>query len=151
MTVRVQVVFEAETMADVIAAVRQWLEGSPGGAQPARETVEATREREVRAVLTAIKGADSQRFVRELADAAQRGEGIPFDHALKDRYGKTNGTAFAGIVGGPNKLMRRIAKRDLIVRDRTLGGYRLDPHDAAIVRSAWPAEPVRRYGDRDFS
>jgi hypothetical protein len=149
-TVRVQVVFEKETMADVIASVREWLEGSPGGPPPPRETVAARREREVCAVLAAIKGADSRRFVGELAVAAQRGDAVRFDGALKDRYHKTSGTAFAGIVGGPNKLMRRIAKRDLIVRDPTSGGYRLDPLDAAIVRSEWPVEPVRRFGERDF-
>jgi len=45
---------------------------------------------------------------------------VPFDDALRARYRKTNGTAFAGMVSGPNNLMRRIAKRDLItwVRQR---------------------------------
>jgi hypothetical protein len=90
-------------------------------------------------VLGAIKGPDSRRFVRELAEAAVQGQGIPFDDALKARYGKINGTAFAGIVGGPNKLMRRIANRDLIARDTVLGGYRLDPLDASVVLAVWPA------------
>ena len=98
-----------------------------------QETEEVRREREVVAVLAAIKGRDSRQFVRDLAEAAIRGEGVPFDEALKASYGKSTGTAFAGIVGGPNKLMRRIARRDLIVRDATMGGYRIDPADAAVV------------------
>jgi hypothetical protein len=137
MTVRVQVVFEAETMAEVVKAVREWLNESSAAGEPVQETEDARRDREVRQVLAAIKGRDSRQFVRELAEAAGRGEGVPFDDALKARYGKTTGTAFAGIVGGPNKLMRRIARRDLIARDTTLGGYRLDPLDAAIVLAAW--------------
>ena len=74
-----------------------------------QETDEARREREVREVLAAIKGPDTRRLVHELAEAAVRGEGIRFDDALKARYGKTSGTAFAGIVGAANKVTRRIA------------------------------------------
>jgi hypothetical protein len=43
------------------------------------------------------------------------------------------GTAFAGIVGEPNKLKRRIAEPDLVARDPTLKGYRLDPLDATVL------------------
>lgn len=133
MAVRVQVVFEAETMDEVVVAVRRWLDGSPDDTEPDQGTAEARREREVFAVLAAIKGPDSRQFVRDLAEAAVRGEGVLFDGELKARYGKSTGTAFAGIVGGPNKLMRRIAKRDLIVRDLITGGYRMDPADAAVA------------------
>ncbi len=56
----------------------------------------------------------------------------------KARYGKTNGTAFAGIVAGPNKLMRRIAHRDLIAWDAAAGGYRIHPADAEIILANWP-------------
>ncbi len=124
---------KAETMNEVVVAVRQWLDGSHHGTEPAQETAEGRREREVVAVLAAIKGPDSRQFVRELAEAAVRGEGVAFDDELKARYGKNTGTAFAGIVGGPNKLMRRIARRDLIVRDVSTGGYRIDAADAAVV------------------
>jgi hypothetical protein len=140
MAVRVQVVFEGETMEGVVAEVRRWLGAQSVGREPDQETEEARREREVRGVLGAIKGPDSRQFVRELAEAAVQGQGIPFDDALKGRFGKINGTAFAGIVGGPNKLMRRIANRDLIARDTVLGGYRLDPLDASVVLAAWPED-----------
>ena len=59
------------------------------------------------------------------------------NEALKARYGKTTGTAFAGMVSGPNKLMRRIAKRDLITWDGAAGGYRIDPADAEIILANW--------------
>lgn len=137
MTVRVQVVFEDETMEGVVAAVRRWLDAQPGEPRSAAETEEARRERELREVLGAIRGPDSRRLVRELAEAAVRGEAVPFDADLKARYGKTSGTAFAGTVSGPNKLMRRIAHRDLIVRDAAMGGYRMDPLDARIVLDTW--------------
>ncbi len=140
MTVRVQVVFEEETMDAVVAAVRRWLDGSSGGQAPGEETSEAQRAREVREVLAAIRGLDSRRLVQELAEAASRGAGIRLDDTLKARYGKATGTAFAGVVGGVNKLSRRLAQRDLIARDTTLGGYRMDPRDAEVVFDAW-AQP----------
>ena len=151
MTVRVQLVFEVETMEGVVAAVRRWLDAQPGEPRSAAETEEARRERELREVLGAIRGPDSRRLVRELAEAAGRGEAVPFDADLKARYGKTNGTAFAGIVSGPNKLARRIAGRDLIAWDAAVRGYRMDPLDARIVRDTWSAPgaaaPESRGGD----
>ena len=46
---------------------------------------------------------------------------------------------FAGIVAGPNKVMRRVARRDLITWDADARGYRMDPTDAEIVLQRWPA------------
>jgi hypothetical protein len=37
------------------------------------------------------------------------------------------------MVGGPNKLSRRIAGRDLITWDAAAGGYRIDPRDAEVI------------------
>jgi len=91
----------------------------------------------LREVLHRLKGVDSRRLVREVAEAALRGDTVPFDSALRARYGKTTGTAFAGMVSGPNKLMRRIAKRDLITWDAAAGGYRIDPADAEIILANW--------------
>jgi hypothetical protein len=42
-------------------------------------------------------------------------------------------------VAGPNKVMRRIARRDLIIWDADARGYRMDPADAEIVLHRWPA------------
>lgn len=152
MTVRVQVVFEDETMEGVVAAARRWLDAQPGEPRSAAETEEARREHELREVLGAIRGPDSRRLVRELAEAAVRGDAFPFNDELKARYGKTSGTAFAGMVSGPNKLARRIAGRDLIAWDAAVRGYRMDPLDAHVVLAAWsisaegrsrPPEPSR--------
>ena len=55
--------------------------------------------------------------------------------------GRRTGTAFAGIVAGPNKVMRRVARRDLITWDADVRGYRMDPADAEIVLQRWPAPP----------
>ena len=132
-----QVVFEGATMDAIVAEVRTWLEEQAAGVGPVQETDEARREREVREVLAAIKGPDTRRLVHELAEAAIQGKGIRFDDALKARYGKTSGTSFAGIVGAANKVTRRVANRDLIARDTALGGWRLDPLDAAIVLATW--------------
>ena len=152
MTVRVQLVFEDETMEDIVAAVRRWLDAQPGELRSAAETEDARRERELREVLGAIRGPDSRRLVRELAEAAVSGDAVLLNDELKARYGWSTGTALAGTVSGPNKLMRRIAHRDLIVRDVAMGGYRMDPLDAHVVLVAWsisaeghsgPPEPSR--------
>lgn len=127
---RVQLVFEADTMEGMVAAVRRWLGTAPEAGGVAASAEEARREREMREVLGAIRGADSRRFVRELAEAAATGEGIPLDGDLRARYGK-----LGGVVGGPTKLMRRIAGRDLVTRDAR--GYRMDPRDARIVLDTW--------------
>lgn len=68
-----------------------------------------------------------------------RDEALVLDAALAARYGKRTGTAFAGIVAGPNKVMRRVARRDLITWDADARGYRMDPADAEIVLQRWPA------------
>ena len=36
-------------------------------------------------------------------------------------------------MSGPNKLVLRIAGRDLITWDAAVGGYRIDPADAEII------------------
>ena len=64
---------------------------------------------------------------------------LVLDTELAARYGKRTGTAFAGIVAGPNKVMRRVARRDLVSWDADAHGYRMDPADAEIVLQRWPA------------
>ncbi len=116
--------------------VRRWVAGLDAIESVPAERNERPadwRTRELQEVLHRLKGIDSRRLVHEVAEAATRGEAVPFDDALRARYGKTSGTAFAGMLSGPNKLMRRIAKRDLITWDAAVGGYRIDPADAEII------------------
>ena len=134
-----QISFQADTQDELIAMVTRWVAGVHA-LEPGQEEAERPadwRTRELREVLNRLKGVDSRRLVREVAEAALRGDNVPFDDALRARYGKTNGTAFAGMVSGPNKLMRRIAKRDLITWDAAAEGYRIDPADAEIVLANW--------------
>ena len=135
-----QISFQADTQDDLVTMVRRWVAGVDAIDRLPAEGEERPadwRTRELRAVLHRLKGVDSRRLVREVAEAALRGDSVPFDDALRARYGKTNGTAFAGMVSGPNKLMRRIAKRDLITWDAAAGGYRIDPADAEIILANW--------------
>jgi hypothetical protein len=74
-----------------------------------------------------------------VADLSARDGALVLDAHLAARYGKRTGTAFAGIVAGPNKVMRRVARRDLITWDGDARGYRMDPADAEIVLERWPA------------
>jgi hypothetical protein len=89
--------------------------------------------------LNAIRGADSRRFLREVAELSLQDLALVLDATLAARYGKQTGTAFAGIVAGPNKVMRRVARRDLVTWDADARGYRMDPADAAIVLQRWTA------------
>jgi hypothetical protein len=97
------------------------------------------RSRQLGEVLNAIRGADSRRLLREVAELSTLNEALILDADLAARYGKRTGTAFAGIVAGPNKVMRRIARRDLIKWDADARGYRMDPSDAEIILQRWPA------------
>ena len=138
----VRVEFEAETEEQLLALAWRWVMGPkrlPVG-QPREEVDQADlRRRQLGEVLNAIRGTDSRRLLREVADRSTRNEALVLDATLTARYGKRTGTAFAGIVAGPNKVMRRVARRDLITWDPDARGYRMDPADAAIVQQRWPA------------
>jgi len=135
-----QISFQADTQDELIAMVRRWvarLDVVDSSLAEVTERPADWRARELQEVLNRLKGVESRRLVHEIAEAALRGEAVLFDDALRARYGKTNGTAFAGMVSGPNRLMRRIAKRDLITWDAAAGGYRIDPADAEIILANW--------------
>jgi hypothetical protein len=96
------------------------------------------RRRQLGEALNGIRGRDSRRLLREVAELALQDKALTLDAELTARYGKTTGTAFAGIVAGPNKVMRRVARRDLVTWDADVRGYRMDPIDAEIVLQRWP-------------
>jgi hypothetical protein len=133
--------FEAETEDELLALAWRWVMG-PGreAAGPIGDQSDQAdlRRRQLGEVLNAIRGADSRRLLREVAELSTRNEALVLNADLTARYGKHTGTAFAGIVAGPNKVMRRIARRDLITWDADVRGYRMDPTDAAIVLQRWP-------------
>lgn len=137
-----RVEFEADTEEELLALAWRWVMGPthrPGTATVGEADQVELRRRQLGEVLNAIRGADSRRLLREVADRSTRDEALVLDANLTARYGKRTGTAFAGIVAGPNKVMRRVARRDLILWDPDARGYRMDPADAAIVLERWPA------------
>jgi hypothetical protein len=138
-----RVEFEADTEEELLAIAWRWVMGpqrQPGGEVVGDAGDQADlRRRQLGEVLNAIRGADSRRFVREVAELSARGTALPLDADLAARYGKTSNTAFAGIVAGPNKVMRRVARRDLISWDGDVRGYRMEPADAEIILQRWPA------------
>ena len=136
--------FEADTEEELVSLARRWVMG-PGRAAPAlaarrgrEQDRTEVRRRELGEVLNGIRGADSRRLLREVAELSVENEALPLDANLRARYGKSTGTAFAGIVAGPNKVMRRVAGRNLIVWDADARGYRMDSADARIVLERWP-------------
>jgi hypothetical protein len=136
-----RVEFEADTEDELVDLAWRWVMG------PGRDRAEgnqadigddtALRRRQLVEVLRAIRGPDSRRLVREVAELSLNDAALVLDEALRQRYGKRTGTAFAGIVGGPNKVMRRIAHRDLLIWDAAAAGYRMHPADAEIVLQTW--------------
>lgn len=106
-----------------------------GGATVTDDATE--RRNQLAVVLRAIRGLDSRRLVGEVAELSLADRALVLDEPLRLRYGKSTGTAFAGIVAGPNKVMRRVARRDLLVWDAAAGGYRMHPSDAEIVLQTW--------------
>jgi hypothetical protein len=132
--------FEAATEDELLALAWRWVMGPArqrGGSVTNADDQLDLQRRQLVEVLNAIRGIDSRRFVREVAELSRAGAALVLDEALKQRFGKQTGTAFAGIVAGPNKVMRRVARRDLIVWDGAAGGYRMDPAHAAIVLQHW--------------
>jgi hypothetical protein len=137
-----RVEFEADTEEELIALAWRWVMGpkrdldNAAGAGSGDET--ALRRRQLVEVLRAIRGVDSRRLVREVAELSLQDGALVLDDGLRQRYGKSTGTAFAGIVAGPNKVMRRVASRDLLIWDAAERGYRMHPADAEIVlQTSW--------------
>jgi len=123
---------------------RRWVMGpaQSGGAdadQAAQADHSELRQRQLGEALNSIRGADSRRLLREVAELSLTGAALALDRDLAARYDKKSNTAFAGIVAGPNKVMRRVARRDLVTWDGDARGYRMDPADAEIVLQRWPA------------
>lgn len=134
--------FEAETEEQLVGLAWRWVMGPrhQTGDPVMDEADQADlRRKQLGEVLNAIQGADSRRLLREVAELSTRNAALALDADLTARYGKQSGTAFAGIVAGPNKVMRRVAHRDLITWDADVRGYRMDPADAEIVLQRWPA------------
>lgn len=134
--------FEAETEEQLLALAWRWVMGPPHqSGDPVMDEVDQAklRRKQLGEVLNAIQGADSRRLLREVAERSAHNAALALDADLAIRYGKQTGTAFAGIVAGPNKVMRRVAHRDLITWDADVRGYRMDPADAEIVLERWPA------------
>jgi hypothetical protein len=133
--------FEADTEEQLLALAWRWVMGpqrrGDGSAQDQVDQADL-RRRQLGEVLNAVRGADSRRLLREVADLSTRNTALVLDADLAARYGKRTGTAFAGIVAGPNKVMRRVARRDLISWDADAHGYRMDPSDAEIIMQRWP-------------
>ena len=137
-----RVEFEADTEEELLALAWRWVMGPARDAErPVTDQADRVdlRRRQLGEVLNAVRGADSRRLLREVAELSTRDEALVLNAELAARYGKQTGTAFAGIVAGPNKVMRRIARRDLITWDADARGYRMDPADAEIVLQRWPA------------
>jgi hypothetical protein len=137
-----RVEFEADTEEELIALAFRWVMGpqrqpGTGGVEQAADQADL-RRRQLGEVLNAIRGTDSRRFLREVAELSTQNAALVLDADLAARYGKKTGTAFAGIVAGPNKVMRRVARRDLISWDPDARGYRMDPADAEVVLERWP-------------
>lgn len=139
-----RVEFEAETEEALVALAWRWVMGprrQPDGsvvAQVDQANHAELRRRQLGEVLNAIRGADSRRLLHEVAELSVHDTALILDANLTARYGKRTGTAFAGIVAGPNKVMRRVARRDLVTWDADVRGYRMDPADAEIVLQRWP-------------
>jgi hypothetical protein len=133
--------FEADTEVELLALARRWVMGpdAPAAALAGDAAHQADlHHRQLGEALNSIRGADSRRLLREVADLSLRGAALPLNDELAARYGKRTGTAFAGIVAGPNKVMRRVARRDLVTWDADAHGYRMDPADAEVILQRWP-------------
>lgn len=142
-----QISFQADTQDELIEMVRRWVTGLTIETGRVNEPSPDRRVHDVQEVMRRIRGEDSRELVIEVAAAASRGKAVPRDEKLLKLFKKTSNTAFNGMVGGANKLMRRIGGRDLITWDASVGGYRIDPLDAEVIL-AMTAEDSKSSGPR---
>lgn len=127
--------FEADTQDELIAMVRRWVTGLAVEVPAAPEGTADKRDREVREVMRRITGITSRNLVLAIARAARNGDAVTLDQ-LRSLAGSASGASLGGALGGPNKLSRRIAGRDLITRDPVTGDCRIDPRDAEVILAA---------------
>lgn len=137
-----RVEFEADTEEQLVALAWRWVMGPQkeldDGISGAGADETVLLRHQLAEVLRAIRGVDSRRLVREVAELSLQDRTLVLNEDLRQRYGKSTGTAFAGIVAGPNKVMRRVARRDLLIWDAAERGYRMHPADAEIVlQTSW--------------
>ena len=94
--------FEADTEEQLLALARRWVMGPEHHASVTDAADQADlRQRQMGEVLNAIRGPDSRRLLREVAELSTQDAALVLDAELAARYGKSTGTAFAGIVAGP--------------------------------------------------
>jgi hypothetical protein len=85
-----RVEFEADTEEALLALAWRWVMGPPrqnGGSESDRADQADLRRRQLGEALNSIRGADSRRLLREVAELALQDEALVLDAALAARYG----------------------------------------------------------------
>lgn len=103
-----KITIEAATPEELLVFVRKWLDGREG--QRGSESAGGDAEK-IRAAIRRMYGPVGRRFLRDVAEAATRGERVTVDADLARRYGFSDGGSLGGAIGnaatGLNKAVGR--------------------------------------------
>ena len=118
-----RVVFEADTLDDLIAMARGWAGARPKGRGDQPEPLEDS--------LLRIKSQASLKFLRLVAARSLEGQAMPNDAALRRNLGLSPEGTIVGVLGLANRIARRRAGRDIVYSDQS--GHRMSEEDARVV------------------
>jgi hypothetical protein len=103
-----KITIEAATPDELLVFVRKWLDDHGERSEVTSAGGDAAK---IRTAVRSIYGPISRRFLRDVAEAAKRGERVTVDADLARRYGVVDGGSLGGAIGnaatGLNKAVGR--------------------------------------------
>ncbi|MDR3633820.1 MAG: hypothetical protein P4L84_08285 [Isosphaeraceae bacterium] len=103
-----KITIEAATPEELLVFVRKWLDDRESRSDSAGAGGDAAK---IRTAIHRMYGPVGRRFLRDVAEAATRGERVTVDADLARRYGFTDGGSLGGAIGnaatGLNKAVGR--------------------------------------------
>ena len=137
-----RVEFEADTEEELLALAWRWVMGPARDAgRPVTDQADQLdlRRRQLGEVLNAVRGADSRRLLREVAELSARDEALVLNAELAARTGSRPGPRSPESSRARTRSCAGSLAETCSSWDADARGYRMDPADAEIVLQRWPA------------
>jgi hypothetical protein len=129
-----KITIEAATPEELLVFVRKWLDGREG--RPVSESAGGDAEK-IRTAIRRMYGPVSRRFLRDVAEAAQRGERVTVDADLASRYEVKDGGSLGGAIGNAASGLHQAVGRWVLDRvGRYPSVWTMSSADAEAVLAA---------------
>jgi hypothetical protein len=138
----ISVTFTGASMAEVARLIAAWtppLAPADSGSAASTSTTAASDLELIGRVLANVRGTQTRRLLRVIAEAGLKGETVTLSEALMSDFGVTSGSAFAGMVAQANRRGKTIMGRPLIGHPSTdlrAKVWQITPEDAKAVLKA---------------